>query len=228
MVGAPVDPSLLPTGQDEAPPSRSDLLYGLSSAVLLSRPDVLEAEHALKGYNANIGAARAAFFPTFSLTTSAGSASISLSHLFNQNSGSWSFAPNVTLPIFDAGANLAKLRYAKEQREVAVAQYEKAIETAFREVADAMAQRGTIDAQLASTERLVTAASASLNLSSARYRSGADTFLNTLSAEVALYNAQQTLITVRLTQAANLVTLYRTLGGGLGGPTNGPVDKANH
>jgi multidrug efflux system outer membrane protein len=130
------------------------------------------------------------------------------------------------LPIFDGGANLAKLRYAKEQKAAAVAQYEKAIQTAFREVADALAQRGTIDDQLKSQERLVQAASGSLNLSTARYRSGTDPFVNTLTAQVTLYSAQQSLISARLTRATNLVALYRTLGGGLDAPTS-QVAKAN-
>jgi multidrug efflux system outer membrane protein len=220
VVGAPVDPALLPTGQDDSLPTLTEIPAGLTSAVLLTRPDVLEAEHTLKGYNANIGAARAAFFPTVSLTASGGGASINLTHLFNANNGAWSFQPNVTLPIFDGGANLAKLRYAKAEKAVAVAQYEKAIQTAFREVADALAQRGTIDDQLQSQERLVRAASGSLSLSMARYRSGTDPFLNTLTAQVTLYGAQQSLISARLTRATNLVALYRTLGGGLDAPTS--------
>jgi multidrug efflux system outer membrane protein len=215
VVGASVDPALLPTGQDDSLPTLSDLPAGLTSATLLTRPDVLEAEHTLKGYNANIGAARAAFFPTVSLTASGGGASVNLTRLFNSNNGAWSFQPNITLPIFDGGANLAKLRYAKEEKAAAVAQYEKAIQTAFREVADALAQRGTIEAQLQSQERLVKAASGSLGLSTARYRSGTDPFLNTLTAQVTLYGAQQSLISARLTRATNLVALYRTLGGGL-------------
>jgi multidrug efflux system outer membrane protein len=222
VVGAPIDPALLPTGQDDSLPTLPDLPAGVSSAVLLTRPDVLEAEHTLKGYNANIGAARAAFFPTVSLTASGGGASVNLTRLFNSNNGAWSFEPNVTLPIFDGGANLAKLRYAKEQKAAAVAQYEKAIQTAFREVADALAQRGTIEAQLQSQERLVKAASGSLGLSTARYRSGTDPFLNTLTAQVTLYSAQQTLISARLTRATNLVALYRTLGGGLDAPATTP------
>jgi len=226
VVGAAVDPTLLPTGQDDSLPTLADIPAGVSSAVLLSRPDVLEAEHTLKGYNANIGAARAAFFPTVSLTASGGGSSINLTHLFNANNGAWSFQPNVTLPIFDSGANLAKLRYAKEEKAVAVAQYEKAIQTAFREVADALAQRGTIEAQLQSQQRLVTAATGSLNLSTARYRSGTDPFVNTLTAQLTLDSAQQSLISARLTRATNLVALYRTLGGGLDAPT-GQVAKAN-
>jgi len=222
VVGGPVDPTLLPTGQDDSLPTLADIPAGVSSAVLLSRPDVVEAEHTLKGYNANIGAARAAFFPTLSLTASGGGSSINLTHLFNANNGAWSFQPNVTLPIFDGGANHAKLRYAKEQKAAAVAQYEKAIQTAFREVADALAQRGTIEDQLQSQERLVKAASGSLSLSSARYRSGTDPFVNTLTAQVTLYSAQQSLITARLTRATNLVALYRTLGGGLDAPTAKP------
>jgi multidrug efflux system outer membrane protein len=214
VVGATVDPALLPTGQDDSLSTLPDVPAGLTSAVLLSRPDVLEAEHTLKSYNANIGAARAAFFPTVSLTTSTGGASINLTHLFNANNGSWTFQPNISLPIFDGGANLARLRYAKAEKAVAVAQYEKTIQTAFREVADALAQRGTVDDLLASQARLTNAASKALTLSTARYQRGSDTYVNVLSAQLNLYTAQQSQITARLTRASNLVALYRTLGGG--------------
>jgi multidrug efflux system outer membrane protein len=181
----------------------------------LRRPDVAEAEDQLKGYNANIGAARAAFFPTIELTGNGGSTSVSFNSLFGAGTGSWAFTPTITLPIFDAGINAANLRYAKAQRDVAVAQYEKAIQTAFREVADALAQRGQVGDLLGAQERLVFASNRSLILSQARYQKGADTYLNTLTAEVALYSARQTLTTARLTRATNLITLYQTLGGGV-------------
>jgi multidrug efflux system outer membrane protein len=175
----------------------------------------MEAEDELKGYNANIGAARAAFFPTIELTGSGGSTALSMSDLFGAGSGAWTFTPAITLPIFDAGKNAANLRYAKAQRDVAVAQYEKSVQTAFREVADALAQRGQIADLVSANEREADAFGHSLNLSQARYERGSDTFLNVLTAQVNTYSAQQNLISARLTRATNLITLYQTLGGGV-------------
>lgn len=215
LVGAPVSPDLLPGPMGDSLATVADIPAGVSSDVLLRRPDVVEAEDQLKGYNANIGAARAAFFPTIELTGGGGSTSLSLSNLFGSGTGSWSFTPTLTLPIFDAGINAANLRYAKAQRDVAIAQYEKAIQTAFREVADALAQRGQVSDLVGSEQRLVFASNRSLFLSQARYQKGADTYLNTLTAEVALYSARQTLTTARLTRATNLITLYQALGGGV-------------
>ena len=215
VVGAAVPAELLPTGQDPALPTLSDVPAGLASTVLLDRPDVLQAEHLLRGYNADIGAARAAFFPTVSLTTSVGGTSLSLGRLLDAGSGTWTVAPSVTLPIFDAGRNRANLAYVRAERDAAVAQYEKAVQTAFREASDALAQRGTAVARISSQERLVDAAAGSLTLAQARYRSGIDTFLNTLDAQRTLLTAQQGLIDARLQRASNLVTLYRTLGGGV-------------
>ena len=215
LVGAPIPADLLPGPLDDAMATLADLPAGLSSQVLLRRPDVLEAEHTLKGYNANIGAARAAFFPTVELTGSGGSTSLSLSNLFGAGTGSWSFTPAITLPIFDAGINAANLRLAKNQRDVALAEYEKAIQTAFREVADALAQRGTISDQLGAQDREVFAASRSLTLSMARYQRGSDTYLNALTSQVDLYNAQLNQVSTRLTRATNLIALYQALGGGV-------------
>ena len=215
VVGHAVPAELLPTGQDPLPSTLADVPTGLASSVLLERPDVLQAEHVLKGYNADIGAARAAFFPTVSLTTSVGATSLSLGSLFNSGSGTWTVAPSVTLPIFDAGRNKGNLQYVRAERDAAVAAYEKAVQTAFRETADALAQRGTAVAQIGSQERLVQAASGSLFLSQARYRTGIDTFLSTLDAQRTLLTAQQGLIAARLQRATNLVTLYRALGGGV-------------
>ncbi len=214
LVGAPVPAELLPDGLGDSLPTLGDVPAGLSSEVLLNRPDVLEAEHQLKAGNANIGAARAAFFPTISLTGSGGATSLSLANLYGAHSGTWTFTPSVTLPIFDAGRNGANLRLAKVQRETALAQYEKSVQTAFREVADALARRGTIDEQLAAQEDLVDASSHSLGLSQLRYTRGTDPYLNTLTAEVSFYSARQTLIATRLARALNLVTLYQALGGG--------------
>ncbi len=214
LVGAQVPGDLLPDGLGENLPTLADVPAGLSSDVLLNRPDVLEAEHQLKSNNANIGAARAAFFPSITLTGSAGSASVSLSSLFGPNTGAWTFMPSITLPIFDAGKNRANLRLAEAQRDTSVAQYEKAVQTAFREVADALARRGTIDEQLAAQEDLVDASSRSLTLSQLRYRRGSDTYLNTLTAQLSVYSARQTLVSTRLVRSLNLVTLYQALGGG--------------
>ena len=215
LVGASIPPELLPGPLDDNFASLADLPGGVSSAVLLRRPDVEEAEHTLRGYNANIGAARAAFFPTVELTGSGGSTSLSFANLFGGATGTWSFTPAITLPIFDAGINAANLRLAKNQRDVAVAQYEKAIQTAFREVADALAQRGQIGELVAANQAYASASGRSLTLSNARYQRGSDTYLNALTAQLNTYTAQQALVTARLTRATNLITLYQTLGGGV-------------
>jgi len=180
----------------------------------LRRPDIVQAEHQLKAANANIGAARAAFFPTISLTGSAGVASPTLGSLFQAASGAWAFAPHVTAPIFDAGRNFANLDSAKVGRAIAVAQYEKAIQSAFREVADALAAKGTLTEQLAAQTALVEATRASTQLSQARYAHGVDSYLNVLDSQRSLYLAQQDQIAVQAARLANLVELYKVLGGG--------------
>ena len=215
VVGASTPDALLPDGQGAALPTLADVPAGLSSQVLLQRPDVLQAEHQLRGYNANIGAARAAFFPTITLTGSDGSESLYLDRLFTPGSGTWSFGPSISLPIFSGGKNIANLKLAKAQRDTAVAQYESAIQTAFRETADALAQRGTAVREIQAQEALVEAAGAALKLSRARYERGIDTYLTLLDAQRTYYSAQQTLIAARLTRESNLVTLYRVLGGGV-------------
>jgi outer membrane protein, multidrug efflux system len=187
----------------------------VSSEVLLQRPDVLDAEDQLNATNADIGAARAAFLPKISLTGSGGVSSGALSTLFQGASGAWSFAPTITQPLFDAGQNLANLSYAKAQRDANVARYEKAIQTAFREVADALAVRGQIDEQVAAQQALVDSNAVSLHLSNARYQRGADTYLNVLIAQRALYTAQQGLASAELARSLNLINLYKALGGGL-------------
>jgi outer membrane protein, multidrug efflux system len=214
VVGAPVAETLLPTGVVEDVLRADALPAGVRSEVLLRRPDVVQAEDQLKAANANIGAARAAFFPSLSLTASDGSASTALSTLFRAGTETWTFAPSLTAPIFEGGRNLANLAGAKAQRDVAVATYEKAIQTAFREVADALAQRGTIDEQLAGQQALVEADADSLSLATARYERGSDTYLNVLIAQRALYTARQGQVSTQLVQSTNLVTLYRALGGG--------------
>ncbi len=214
VVGATVPPELLPEGMSDQKMVMETLPVGISSDVLLTRPDVLEAEHTLKSANAQIGAARAAFFPTISLTGSVGTTSVALSQLFMGPAAVWSYGPSISVPIFDGGYNEATLAYDKAERNVDLAQYEKAIQTAFSEVANALARRGTIAEEISADEALVEAAATSLKLSTARYEKGSDTYLNVLSAQRTLYTAQQTLISIRLTQATNLVTIYKTLGGG--------------
>jgi multidrug efflux system outer membrane protein len=215
VVGAPVQDDLLPDAATDRTMVMETLPVELDSSVLLLRPDVLEAEHTLKSANAEIGAARAAFFPAISLTASGGTTSATFAQLFKGASGVWSFAPGISLPIFDGGANQANLDYDKAERTVDIAKYEQTIQTAFREVADALARRGTIDEELSADRALVAAAVTSLTLSTARYARGADTYLNVLVARRTLYSAQQTLIGGRLTRSTNLVTLYKTLGGGI-------------
>ncbi|TWB13974.1 multidrug efflux system outer membrane protein [Nitrospirillum amazonense] len=215
LTGAPVDPARLPDGIEGRTFTLAALPAGMSTGVLLNRPDVLSAEHSLKSANANIGAARAAFFPTVSLTTAAGFASKAFGNLFQAQSQSLSFTPSVSVPIFDNGANQANLDYAKATQQAAVATYEKTIQTAFKEVANALARRGTIAEQLDAQQSTVRAAQTSYDLSQARYKQGADSYLNALDAQRTLYSAQQTLVSVQLTNAGNLVTLYQVLGGGV-------------
>ncbi|MDP1790988.1 MAG: AdeC/AdeK/OprM family multidrug efflux complex outer membrane factor [Methylibium sp.] len=218
LVGAPLPADVRPGGVQPEDLQWIDRLAelpaGLPSDVLQRRPDVLQAERQLQAANATIGAARAAFFPRISLTASAGVASSSLSDLFQGSARTWSFVPQVSLPIFDAGRNRANLEVTKTQRDIALAQYELAIQSAFREVADALAARGTFDEQLAAQQALVDATGETYRLSQARYRSGVDSYLAVLDAQRSLYAAQQSLITLRLSRSANLVTLYKVLGGG--------------
>jgi multidrug efflux system outer membrane protein len=215
LVGATAPPELLPDELSAVKPPK-DFSPGLTSEPLLLRPDILEAENQLKAFNANIGAARAAFFPRIALATGIGTTSMELSGLFGAGSGVWTFVPQITLPIFDAGSRWASLKAAKNDRDISVAQYEKAIQTAFREAADALAQRGTLGNQIAAQESLVEASSATYRLSSARYLKGVDTYLAVLDAQRSLYSAQQGLISLRLARLNSLVTLYRVLGGGVG------------
>lgn len=214
VVGATTPDNLLPDAMDERPLTLAQLPVGLPSSVLLARPDVLEAEHQLIAANAKIGAARAAFFPKITLTASGGATSLDLASLFKGPAEVWSFTPQVTLPIFNGGANIANLNYAKAEQRVSVAQYEKAIQTAFSDVASALARRATIDEQIAADEAQVAAAADTVRLSQARYDRGSDTYLNLLTAQRTLYAAQQALVAARLIKATNLVSLYGALGGG--------------
>lgn len=215
LVGATPGLADLPATLGESPHTLALLPSNLTSDVLLDRPDILEAEHGLTSANANIGAARAAFFPSISLTGAFGTVSPSLSDLFGNGSGTWNFQPAISLPLFNAGRLKANLRASEAQRDVAVATYEKAIQAAFREAADALARRSTIGEQLEAQQSLVRASADSYRLAEARYRAGADTFLATLDAQRALLSAQQTLIGSRLAEQSNLVDLYRVFGGGL-------------
>jgi multidrug efflux system outer membrane protein len=213
LVGSPVPLALLPAALDSVA-SLKEISPGLSSEQLLRRPDVLTAEHRLKAANANIGAARAAFFPRISLTTAIGTASADLSGLFQSGQGTWSFAPQIGLSIFDARMWSA-YDVTKVEREISVAQYEKAIQTAFREVADALAVRGTVNRRIAAQQSLVDAAAETYRLSRMRYIQGIDSYLGVLDAQRSLYGAQQGLIALRLAGIVNQVTLYRVLGGGI-------------
>jgi outer membrane protein, multidrug efflux system len=213
LVGSTVPPELLP-GELNLGAVPKDVSPGLSSEVLLRRPDILQAEHQLKAANANIGAARAALFPQISLTSTIGTASDALSALFQAGSSTWTFAPQFTMPIFDARVWSA-LDAIKVEREIVLAEYERAIQVAFREVADALAQRGTVGDQIAAQEALVHAWSEAYRLSDARYTKGIDTYLAVLEAQRSLYAAQQILIVTHLSRLTNLVTLYKVLGGGM-------------
>ena len=209
----------LPEGLSDGPPLETqsfleELPAGLPSDLLERRPDILSAEHSLRAANANIGAARAAFFPSVSLTGNFGTTSLELSGLFASGSRNWSFAPTISLPIFAGGTNVANLDLAKVQKNVQVAEYEKAIQTAFREVADALAARGTLQQQLEAQHALVDAASQSYKLSEMRFQSGVDAYLTVLDSQRTLYSAQQGLFGVQLARLQNLVSLYKALGGG--------------
>ena len=213
LAGSSVPDGLLPTELCMVS-ALKDISPGLPSEVLQHRPDILQAENQLKAANANIGAARAAFFPRITLTTSIGTTSDQLSGLFKSGSETWSFMPQIILPIFDAGRNRANLDAVKADREIFLAQYEKAIQVAFREVADTLAQRGTVGDQMEAQQSLVEATAGSYRLSDARYTKGIDSYLSVLDAQRSLYGAQQGLIAVHLSRLINLVTLYKVLGGG--------------
>jgi len=213
LVGAQVADADLPPSIESIDGLLGEVPAGLSSQVLLRRPDVVQAEYRLRAANAQIGAARANFFPSISLTALAGAASPALGALFQGRNFSWTVSAAASQTIFAGGANVANLALAGGERELALAQYQQAIQTAFREVADALARRGTIDDQMAAQNGLVASAADELALETARYREGVDPFLNTLEAQRTLYIARRTQAATRLVRADNLVTLYRTLGG---------------
>ncbi len=212
LAGSPIPADLLPRELSLVKPL-PDVSPGTSSEVLLRRPDILQAEHVLKAANANIGAARAAFFPRISLTSAIGTASGDLSGLFETGSFVWSYAPRIALPIFDARTRPA-LEATQVARKIALAQYERSIQIAFRETADALASRGTLGDRMAAQQSLVDATARTYQLSNARYEKGIDIYLNVLDAQRSLYAAQQGLIAIRLAKLANQVRLYAVLGGG--------------
>jgi len=213
LVGAPVADADLPASIESVDGLLAEVPAGLDSRVLLRRPDVVQAEYRLRAANAQIGAARAKFFPTISLTALAGVASPALGALFKAGQSTWTVSAAASQTIFAGGANVANLALARGQRQLTLAQYQQAIQTAFREVADALARRGTINDQMAAQNALVAAATDEYVLEEARFRQGIDPFLNSLEAQRTLYAARRTLASTRLIRADNLVTLYRTLGG---------------
>ncbi len=212
LAGSPVAENLLPEDLASVHPPK-EIFIGLSSEALLKRPDILAAEHGLIGAYAFIGAARAAFFPRISLTTSIGTASDELSGLFGSGSSTWSFIPQITVPIFDA-RTWSAYRVSKAQQEIVLAQYEKTIQTAFRETADALAVQGTIYQQISAQQSLVDGVAETYRLSTKRYTMGLDSYLGVLDAQRSLYAAQQGLISLHLAKLANQVQLYAVLGGG--------------
>ncbi|WP_428311746.1 efflux transporter outer membrane subunit [Hydrocarboniphaga sp.] len=215
LLGLPALPAdlTIADGLDEGALA-APLAPGLPSELLTRRPDVLAAEQQLVAANANIGAARAAFFPSISLTGSYGTASTELDGLFDKGSTAWSFAPSISVPIFSGGANVANLDAAKVQKNIGIAQYEGTIQTAFREVADALASRATLDDELIAQQGLVDATSDSLKLAGLRFDRGVDSYLTVLDSQRSQFAAQQTLEKLKLTRLQNLVTLYKVLGGG--------------
>lgn len=213
LAGAPVPDDLLPPSLTAIPPNR-DIFAGVPSDTLLQRPDIMAAEHQLQAAYALIGAARAAFFPRISLTTAIGTASDELSGLFGAGAEAWNFTPQIVLPIFDARVWAAH-RVSKVHRKILLTQYERAIQAAFREVADALAVRGTAHRQVEAQQAVVDSARKIYELSNKRYANGIDSYLGVLDAQRSLYGAQQALITLRLTKLANEIKLYAALGGGV-------------
>ena len=216
LAGGTVPQNLLPgTLESLAPQAIALVPAGVSSSVLLRRPDVQEAEHNLKGANADIGAARANFFPTLSLTASAGVGSSSLSNLFSHGANVWSFAPSLSLPLFTGGSNTAQLRYAEAQKKGLIAAYEKAIQSAFKDVADALARRATLSEQMDAQQQYVAAAQRSYDLALRSYETGAGDYLTVLTDQRTLWSAQTDLIALQQTDFENRITLWQSLGGGV-------------
>jgi multidrug efflux system outer membrane protein len=214
LVGRPLPKELAAPKPLNAPNYLSGVTTGLPSDLLQRRPDILAAEHQLKAANANIGAARAAFFPAITLTASGGTESAELANLFAPGSGAWMFTPQITLPIFTGGRNVANLNLAKIGKQIEVANYQKAIQTAFREVSDALAVRAAVGTQLDAGEKLLNAEQRRYELARARYAQGVDSYLDVLSAQQDLFNAQEGLIQYQFSHLSSLINLYQALGGG--------------
>jgi len=213
LVGSPIDPRLLSASIDDAFGKIAPVPTGLDSYVLLRRPDVVEAEYQLRAANAQIGAARAALFPRITLTGLLGFASSALAKLFTGGAFGWSAGADATYTIFQSGAGHANVRLSEAQRNAAVATYQKTIQTAFREVADALARRGTINDEIAARQRQQAATADTYVLTEARYRAGIDPFLTVLDAQRSYYAAQQQMVQTKLTAAQNIVALYQSIGG---------------
>ncbi|MEO3991366.1 TolC family protein [Pseudocitrobacter cyperus] len=215
LAGQTVPDSLLPGTLESLGDNTITLVpAGVSSSVLLNRPDIQEAEHNLLTANANIGAARANFFPTISLTASAGVGSDSLSSLFSHGMKVWSFAPSITLPLFTGGSNMAQLRYAEAEKKGLIATYEKTIQSAFKDVADALARRQTLSEELDAQRQYVAAEQQTLDIAMKRYQAGSSDYLTVLTAQRTLWSAQQSLIALQQTELDNRITLWQSLGGG--------------
>lgn len=215
LAGQTVPDSLLPGTLESLGDNTITLVpAGVSSSVLLNRPDIQEAEHNLLSANANIGAARANFFPTISLTASAGVGSDSLSSLFSHGMKVWSFAPSITLPLFTGGSNMAQLRYAEAEKKGLIATYEKTIQSAFKDVADALARRQTLSEELDAQRQYVAAEQQTLDIAMKRYQAGSSDYLTVLTAQRTLWSAQQSLIALQQTELDNRITLWQSLGGG--------------
>ena len=224
LAGTAVPDDLLPADLDSVA-LPADISAGTPSDVLLKRPDVLQAEALLKSANANIGAARAAFFPRISLTAGVATASGDLESLFDAGTGTWTWAPQAVLPIFDP-RTWHGVKLSEQEKELAVAQYERAVQGAFREVADALAVSGTVEEQLAAQRSLVAATARALELSETRYTKGIDSYLSVLDAQRSLRVAEQLLVVYKLAKAANQVQLYAVLGGGWDAESSGDVNEA--
>lgn len=227
LVGMPLGPDLLPANTLAEVSPLAPVPAGLPSEVLTRRPDVISAEHTLKAANANIGAARAMHFPIISLTGSFGTSSNAINGLFQSGSQAWNFVPQITLPIFHAGAISAGVKSAEADRDISVAQYEKAVQTAFKEVSDALAQGASLTTQVEAQASLAKATAKSYELSTLRYENGVDSYLTKLDSQRSNVSAQQSLITARLSRQTNLLTLYKTLGGGWNGVDEPESAKLN-
>ena len=213
LVGAPIDPKLLSSSIDDAFGKIAPVPAGLDSYVLLRRPDVLQAEYQLRAANAQIGAARAALFPKITLTGLVGFISSSLAKLFTGGAFGWSAGADATYAIFQGGAGRANVQLSQAQRNAAVATYQHTIQTAFREVADALARRGTINDEIGARTRQQAATADTYTLTEARYRAGVDPFLNVLDSQRSYYAAQQQMVQIKLTAAQNIVDTYQSIGG---------------